>query len=72
MVSFTIHSKLQHSSRTLCIECPGTEYEHEVKNISHELSEAFKKQFENLMNKNNELTETIIGNNIEKPLFLTN
>jgi hypothetical protein len=62
--SFTIQSKLQHTSKTLCIECPGTEYENEIKNISHEFSEAFKKQFDNLLNKSEENTQTICSNDI--------
>lgn len=64
IVSFTIKSQLQHTSRTLCVECPGTEYEHEVKNISHELTEAFKKQFDNVMNKSDMNSETIYSNDM--------
>ena len=50
-VPFIIKSELASVSRTLCIECPGMEYEQEVKNISHELTEAIRKQFDNLQRK---------------------
>ena len=53
-VSFNIQSELQHSSRTIFIECPGTKYEIEAKNVSQELSNAIKNQFTNLLNKYNE------------------
>jgi len=59
---FTIQSQLQHTSKSLCIECPGTEYKHEVENITQELSKAIKNQFENLMNKNREYSKLLPNN----------
>lgn len=72
-VSFTIQSQLLHISRAFCIECPGTEYKLEVNNISCVLTEALRKQFEILMNKEkeDELPETIVGNDIKRPLLLS-
>lgn len=61
--SFTIKSQLHHISKTLCIECPGTEYEHEVKNISNVLTEAFKKQFENQIKNSEKPSEVLYGTN---------
>ncbi len=72
IVPFKIQSELQHASKTICIECPGTEYEHEVKNITRELTEAMKKQFENLLNKYDELPELpeiLYGSYIKPPEF---
>ncbi|MBN1974794.1 MAG: hypothetical protein JW787_14230 [Sedimentisphaerales bacterium] len=72
VVPFKIQSELQHSSRTFCIECPGTEYEKEAKNIAHELTAALKKQFENLLNKYGELPvlpEMLYGTYIKPPDF---
>ena len=63
--SFIIQSNLLHASETLCIECPGTEYEHEVKNISQVLTEAFTKQFENLMKDDKDTSEILVGANTE-------
>ena len=56
-VPIKIKSELQHTGTSLCIECPGTEYEQEAKNISRKLSEAFEKQFDNLLDKYGEMPE---------------
>ncbi len=62
---FTIKSQLHHISETLSIECPGTEYEHEVKNISHILTETFRKQFETQIKNSKESSEVLYGTNTE-------
>ena len=57
LVPFQIKSEIQHAGTTLCIECPGTEYEQEAKNISRELTNAIRKQFDNLLRKYDEIPE---------------
>ncbi|MBN2589902.1 MAG: hypothetical protein JXA96_08560 [Sedimentisphaerales bacterium] len=59
--SFTIKSQLHHTSKTISIECPGTEYEHEVENISNVLTDAFKTQFKNLLENREESSEVLYG-----------
>ena len=54
--SYFIKSELYYTSKTLSIECPGTEYHNEVKKISPILTGALKNQFENLMKSNDEAT----------------
>ena len=68
-ITFEIKSEIQHISSAWCIECPGTEYEHEVKNVSSELTKAIKKQFDNLLNKYEELPEILYGSHIESQDF---
>ncbi len=66
--SFTIKSQLHYTSATFCIECPGTEYEHEVKDISHILTEAIRKQFEIQIKNNEKTSEILYGSDTEQSL----
>jgi hypothetical protein len=72
IVPFKIQSELLHTSKSLSIECPGTEYQHEVKNISGEITRAITTQFENLLDKYEMLSEPpekLYGSYTEHPEF---
>ena len=50
-IRFSIESELNHVSKMTGIESPQARYKLEAKNISGELTQSIKKQFENLLDK---------------------
>lgn len=51
IVRFNIESELNHISNVVGIESPQAKYKLEAKNISAELTQSIRKQFENLLDK---------------------
>jgi len=56
-VQFNIEGTLQHASNMFGIESPQAKYKLEAKNVSSELINSVKKQFENLLDKYGELPQ---------------
>ena len=72
LVRFSIESELDHVSIMVGIENPRAEYKLEAKNISGELTQSIKKQFENLLDKYGrmpQLPEMLYGPYKESPEF---
>jgi hypothetical protein len=71
-VQFSIESELNHVGRMTGIESPQARYKLEAKNISGELIQSIKKQFENLLDKYGQmpkLPDTLYGTYRQSPEF---
>jgi hypothetical protein len=72
IVKFNIESELNHISSLVGIESPQAKYKLESKNISAELTQSIRKQFENLLDKYGrlpELPDMLYGVYQESPEF---